>query len=398
MSVETIQSEATFHAPEVLANFLLEQRERLRLKAETRAFSVEFVQTNGITGMSEPDLHMEWFNDVVCDASRRASAAQDPDGSYRAWLAQRVRDPFAVSYRTYDKMKRRWNIESVNLMINVVWHQEIAWAQRTRLSPDDRDAFLANLFLVAAAKDPSRECLRLAEAREIAAQDPAYATAIEHDFPPGQIRMDPNIGARFVPLWLRTYRFQTAERLNTMNGTQMMHLAEKVRQMEKQERRVIVAERAVAACRRNPISRMIGVISVAIEVGWDADLLVAAEQLFLEKLLKGELTLAPDTGLPYTEFTQFVRTTPAEALADLTGPEFNLTSEADLFSVVADSRGFVNALPDNYHNLGAAEVEVFRAWLAPLATRKRAVPRDLVVDYGFHLVAQSFRRIPTFNG
>lgn len=82
----------------------------------------------------------------------------------------------------------------------------------------------------------------------------------------------------------------------------------------------------------------------------------------------------------------------------MTGPEFNLTSEADLFSVVADSRGFVNALPDNYHNLGAAEVEVFRAWLAPLATRKRAVPRDLVVDYGFHLVAQSFRRIPTFNG
>lgn len=382
--------------PDFLANFLLDQQQRLALPEGLRGRAADIVSQAGVAGMSEPELQLEWFNDALCDKDLRAKALADPAGHYLNWVEDRVKTPFRVSYRIYDKIKRLWGVEAVNLVVNVVWPQEIAWGHRLRLSNDDRVAFMANVFLVSAARDPSRECLRLAETRATAVQDPVYTMAVAHEFSPAQIRSDPHIAANFEPLFLRAYRSLVADRINAMTPAQLSHLADTVRHKEGLERKALAWKRAVMACRRSPLSRVNGVISAAIEMNYDADTLILVEEIFLAKLAAGEISVDMDVGLPYRDFISFIRQTPAGSIPETSLPVDAMASEAALFSVVANPEGFIATLPDQYHQLGAGERLKFTNWLRPIAGRQRATPRDLVCDYGFHLVNAGFRKIPTF--
>ncbi|AOG02800.1 hypothetical protein [Bosea sp. RAC05] len=382
--------------PDFLSNFLLDQQQRLALTDQTRKRAVAMVAETGIAGMSEADLYLEWFNDALCDKDIRTKAGLDPAAHYLDWLADRLLEPFRVSYRTYNKIKRLWGVETVNLVVNVVWPQEIAWGHRMRLSGDDRVAFMANVFLVSAARDPSRECLRLAEARMNAVQDLGYSMAVAHEFTPSQIRSDPHVGSGFEPLFIRAYRPLVAERISSMTPAQLSHLAETVRHKESLERRGLAAQRAVMACRRSPLSRINGVISSAIEMKYDSDRLVLAEEMFLDKLAAGEITVDLDVGLPYRDFINFIRHTPPDSILEASLPVDAMVAEAALFTVVANPEGFISTLPEQYHQLQAGVRTVFGSWLRPIASRQRATPRDLVCDYGFHLVRNGFRKIPTF--
>jgi len=381
-------------AGEDLWQFALRIQEALSLDASTRQRARDTVATTSENpGLSEADLYLEWFNDLLCDGRERQKALSSPDLHYLSWLAGRVKNPFHISFRDHQGLMRRFGSpETANQLVNVVWKQEIAWAHRLRLSKDDKTAILANIFLLAATQNPSRELSRLAEMRETVMSEMDYALAPEHECPPAQIRSDPHIGGRFTPLFLRRYRVAAQSKIVQMTPEQLLHLAETVRHKEKKARRFLAAERAIIICRRSPLCRLTGVIAAAAEAGYDSDALVAGEATFLDKLSSGEETIEPNTGTPYVEFIAWLRRNPPVQPQNIG----SFTSQTALNAAIVNPSRFIDTLPEGYRDLGAGVRDVFAAWIAPYLAGDVA-PIDLVCDYGFHLVGESFRKLPRLD-
>ncbi len=345
---------------------------------------------------SEVRLYKEWRNDLLAkpgdDQNPWARITADPATPYMGWLDWRLAHPFHVSYRVVDAAARRMGVSTANLLVDIRWPQEVAWARRIRKSADERDVLVGHRFLLAAIADASSEFAKLAGAYAQASDDPAYVLAPEHDYAADEVAAgygSPDFG----PLFLRHGRAVLADRLGRMSAKELRASAAVARRSEDTERGNRARRRAAANVRAANMARSPGIISIAVEAGLGADGLVDAQAEFARLVEAGAVPVPPDVGLPYEEFCAWLRTAQAPSQT-LLMPGDDLSGETELLGIVSNPIDWVRSLPRDYHDMGASDPRRFHRWLAPIASRERAFPRDAVVDYGFQLVAESFGIAP----
>jgi hypothetical protein len=356
---------------------------------DTRRAAAAAIAKSGNRFMDEKVLWLEWRNDLL--ATPRASvdferARTDPDRNYLNWIDERTLDPYRVSYRAVDKVADRVGIEKANLLIQVRWQQEIAWAHRLRRSVDDRDAIASNLFLTKSQHDASAEFVKFADAYMEAIDDHSYVTAPEHEYDAEQIRNGFGSDA-FVPVYLRRGRVAYASNLERLPAKVVKSTADNMRRLEERELAVRAAKRAAEAARRTQMARLPGMIDVALDVGLDSDGLLAAQERFVDLLEAGTMPVPIGTGLPYHEFLAWLRTT-RHVKEQISREVDEVIAESDLLSIVASPVRWVAKLPPDYRLMGGDEPAVFREWVMPLMGKRRKMPRDVVADYGFHLMTR----------
>ncbi len=382
---------------ETLASLVIGRAKALALDkgARRQAASLldEAAKRSGIKGLDEVRLWQEWRNDLLARPGGRGGAfveaAADPAGNYLRWLVDRLADPFHVSYRAVDAAARRIGVSKANLLVDIRWPQEVAWARRSRGSAEDRVAIVSQAFLLNAVKDPSAEFVRMADAFLRALDDPGYVMAPEHGYSVDEIAAGygkPDFG----PLFWRHGSVTLQDRLERMPAKDMRNAASVVRKAQASDVATRARARAASLARRANMARSVGVIEIALESGLTADGLVDAQEDFVKALETGDVPVPPDVGLPYEEFCAWLRTI-RPATQDVVSPMDELISESDLLSIMSNPIRWVQSLPSDYHNLGGRNPHVFHAWLRPLANRSRPFPRDPVVDFGFRLVSDNFR-------
>ena len=376
--------------PGAVLRLLLERKRRLDVADHVHKRAAATVKAEGVPGMDETRLFQDWQNDVLADRERATftGAAADPGKAYLGYVAERVADPYHVSFRAVNALAKQAGEEEANTFVHVRWNQEMAWARRLRSAADDRVAVLAQLFLRSAAKEPGKAFAELAGAWSTAIEDIRFATAPEHHLSEGAIRALPDEVA-YRPAFLRLYAIKHGANLDRMNEAQLSVAAAQARASEETERRGELSAASVAAARRSPLSRMLGVLDAAAETRRSSDVLVLDEARFLVEVARGRLPKVV-RGLPYAEFIAWLRSNPP-------GPEPEPVAIGDeahhaMARILSTPIYWLNKLPEDYEGVGCLDVDNFRDWANPIATGKAPVPRDPVADYGLHLVRRVYRR------
>jgi hypothetical protein len=369
---------------------LLERQRRLEVADHVHERAAAVLKADGVPGMDERRLFADWKNDIICDRERATfrEAAADPAASYLGYVEGRIAEPYHVSYRAVRALAKQVDEDEANTFVHVRWHQELAWARRFRAGADDRVAVLSQLFLRAAAKDPCKAFADLATAWATAIDEIRFSTAPEHDLSESAIRALPG-EVSYRPAFLRLYEIKHGSVLDQMKDGNLLAAAAQARSAEEADRRGDLAAGSVAAARRSPLSRLPGVISVAAETGRGSNALVRDERRFLSDLSRGRWPKVV-RGLPYSEFLDWLRTTPPE-------PEPAPVAIGDdehlaLTRLLAAPMSWLNNLPEAYRELDSHDVDTFREWAFPLSAGTAPVPLDAVADYGFHLVRKAYRR------
>ena len=375
----------------------------LDVKSEDREKAKAMVAACATEGFDENVLWYEWRNDVVLfrEASKSrvmpilsaerdpfTPARKDPSSAYLAWLKERLDDPFRVSWRAVMRALRVVPLERANHFRDISWHQEIAWAHRLRASDDDRTAIASGRFLLLATKDASTQFVRLV--KSWVSVDSLFNLAPAHLFTAEDIRIGMGTGEH-EPLFLRLIRAETATWFDKADLRTRRLVADRVREAENSAQKVFARIRAVELVRKAPLARLVGVIQVAIEMGFSSDQLVEEESVYVGMLDSGEVEVPAGTGLPYQDFLHWLRLRKPSKSAVL-GPTDSIEAEGERLDIILSPRRWIEGLPRDYGYMDAANPLVFQQWFMPIRLNERPFPRDPRVDYGFHLVRRSFTK------
>jgi len=372
-----------------IVEFIKERRRVLEVAGFVHEEARRRISAEGVPGMDEAKLHLEWLNDVLADPdeSAWASASSDPAVSYDAFLERRLADPYRVSYRAVRALERKIGPYDANKFVYLHWNQEVAWAQRLRASDCKRTAILSHMFLINAGKDTGKAFCELASAWETAWGRADFSRSISHGLTEHAIR-DGQCLPEHVPVYLSLYEATRSSGIDRLPAAKIAEAALSAANVEAVRVRGALASKAAATARRTPLSRILGIIGVAAASRRDAATLWFDERRFLVEIEQGRVPCTT-TGLPYTEFVNWLR---AAAPGDPPGePPPGHEAHRALHMVLTKPSSWLASLPADYAAAGATDAACYHAWIRPIASGAAPVPWDMAAAYGFHLSGRSFR-------
>jgi hypothetical protein len=325
-------------------------------------------------------LRKEWLNDILSDdGDIIQQAVRDPSRHFLAWLSERIKNPFHVSYRAVDRVARNQGPEAAMMLANMRWAQEIAWAHRMRADENPQIAVLASAFVEAARRDPSKAFLGLAESLEEAALEPDYASSTNHHLTADEIR-DGVGSVLWVPLFLRYARKTFLPDISKLPRKTLEALAQRAAKEEEREKRVRLSRSFVKGLELWRPSRAISVLSLAVSLKLGSNDLVWLEERFAEAIGNGEEPVP--VGPIDTAFVLFVQ----RNAGDFPAPPSREEIRARIGTVASLGRRWVDMLPKDYVAMGAHRAECFAQWADGVISGAREAPADAVADYGHWLV------------
>lgn len=362
-------------------------RQRIDVSTEHRAH-IKVIASE--RGFDEEALWREWVNETIFSSTEDSEsfdeAALNAPGVYSAWFLSRIEDPYRVPSYFVTKGCMRYGPELVMRLAMVTWHQEIAWAQRSRRMNDDRASVLGSLFLKTVKIDAGRLFLSMCDAFVARSSEYAYMNSPVHNMDANSIRFSLDI-PEFMPLFRTVSEAEFSENINRASLSQLALMAARSRSIEIKEIEENTRLRAVAMLEKARMGRMTGAIKQALNFGMTSNKLFAAEQQFNDRVRGGHITVSPDAGLPYADFLLFAKGIFPSDVCDEYAPA---SVKSVAFILKAPSK-FFETLPASYAELGSEDYSNLANWIAPYARGQAIPPRDLQMDYGFYLVAAAFR-------
>lgn len=333
-------------------------------------------------------LRKEWLNDLVATTNSKEfkRAAANPSGHFLAFVAERARKPFHVTYRAVDAVARRFGSDLASRFTHIVWPQEIAWAQRLRLDVNPNTATRAAMFLRETEGNPAKMFSKIADLYSDAVAKVGYSENAAHELSATEIRFDDTV-PEFNPLFLKYASRHYSELLQNMSRDKVEMLALRAAKDERQDRSLITARKVVDTTRRFPMRHLPNVISLAKSLGLSSNELYQLEKAFLVKMENGEVELEQGLNSPHIAFVTML--TNDSSRADLLANAGSLDlDEASIQWDIANLEGrrWIKDLPaafDKWGDIAQVEVEM---WKAAIVEEKRDAPVDFVSDFGFWLL------------
>lgn len=372
------------------------QKKLLRKRVEALQFDEGvFIEADKIiqaSGMKLTDaskiLWREWLNDLVATTHtaefRRASG--NPKEHFLSWVAERAKKPFHVTYRAIDAVERRFGSDLASRYAHIVWPQEIAWAQRLRLSENPNIATRAAMFLREIEGNPARLFSKIADLYADAIAKVGYTDSPAHELSPNEIRFN-QVVPEFNPLFLKYASRQYTALLNNMTRERIELLGSRAAKDEKQDRSIIMARKVVTTTKRFPMRRLPNVISLAKSLGLNSNQLFQLETSFLNKMEAGEIELEQGLNSPHIAFvTALTNDKDREELLAL-APALNIDQVSCLWEVAhLDGRRWVNDLPESFSKWADISRQEVEKWQLAIVEERREAPIDLISDFAFWLL------------
>lgn len=344
------------------------------------------------SGVREPDtaqrLYREWVNDLVAlmGGPQFQAAARDPQAAFLGWLTRRLGSPWHVSHRAHASVRARHGDEAAILIGGVRWDQEIAWAHRMRGSDNDRVAFLAEMWLKAARRDPAKLFRGLADVYAAeAAMDAAYVSSPAHLLSDAEILDGSADEDHWRPLWLRFAEREFGRLVNVTPRARLTALAQQVRESEFRDRTARKHARQAEALRRWRPALMVSVLGTAVSRGLSSDDVVAAERAFVGEVEGGRLDVCAEPNPAWRIFAR--RLVSWSGACEAPGPE---ESARRVEAIQGLPPSWTDRLPEDFVALGARDHRRLMEWFQSVAVNgSRTPPEDAAVDYGMWLVEVS---------
>jgi len=333
------------------------------------------------------ELRKEWLNDMVAstDAAEFRHASRDPGRHFVGWASERAKNRFHVTWRAVDAVARRLGADVASRLILVVWPQEIAWAQRMRLSENPVIATKAAMFLRETEGGPAKTFSRIADIYSEAAVRAGYLDSPAQDLSPSDIRFGASL-PDFNPLFLRYAARSYAQIVGSMPRDKLEKLAARAARDERHERAEASSASAVASARRFPMRRMLSTVTVAAGLGLSSNELVLAEEAFLARAAAGRVEI--DEGGRRSLQSAFVAAiadplTRAGLFEEAPLPDFD--ESQTLWEIANMDRRWLAALPESYSKWSHRFATVMESWQSDIVHGRREAPYDPVCDFGFQL-------------
>lgn len=377
---------------DALTSLLRRRAAALALSPDDFARAEEAVRNAGmrLPGATET-LRKEWLNDLVAskDGAEFRAAARDPGGHFLRWVSDRAKDRFRVSWRAVEAVSQRIGQEAAARFAVVVWPQEIAWAQRTRLSDNPMSATKAAMFLREAEGNPSKVFTGLSDIYADQALKASYSESPVHESSPDEIRFADDI-QDFSPLFLRYAARAYAEILHTMPREKIEALGARAAREEEADRRRIRSASAALRARRFPMRRILTVIASATSMGLSPNEVYLLEDAFLSALDAGEIGTEPGNSVPHAEFIACISDPEARALLGASVPCPEPVPSETLWEVANLDLRWIETHPASWGERWSlpARRAAFLAWQEEVVNEARETPLDPMSDFGFFLMGR----------
>lgn len=371
------------------ADLLRKRVAALALTPETLGEAAEVLSAAGVTlPGAAGELRKEWLNDVVAstEPAEFRAAARDPGGHFLAWLRERAKNRFHVTWRAVDAVAARLGAETASRLALVTWPQEIAWAQRLRLSENPATATKAAMFLREAEGYPAKVFSRIADLHADLAGKAGYWDSPAQESSPDEIRFGEGT-VDFNPLFLRYASRSYVENLLGMPRERMEKLAARAARDETRERAAITAGAAVRAARRFPMRRVASTIAAAASMGITPNCLFLLENGFLALVEAGLEHVDPVPRPPQAAFVAAIANSAARPRLVAAAPEPEASDEEILWEVANLDRRWQASLPESFGRWSKDRASRMLEWQADIVEGRREPPRDPISDFGFHLLA-----------
>lgn len=372
------------------------QKRLLRKRVEALSFPdsllVEAAEIIRNSGMKVADavtnLRKEWLNDLVAttDSIEFKRAASNPSAHFLAFVAERSKKPYHVTYRAVEAVARRFGSDLASRYTHIVWPQEIAWAQRLRLDVNPNTATRAAMFLRETEGNPAKIFGKIADLYSDAIAKIGYTENPAHELSAVEIRFDEKV-PEFNPLFLKYASRHYSEILQNMSRDKVEILAARAAKDERQDRSLIAARKVVETTRRFPMRRLPNVISLAKSIGLTSNELYRLEKAFLVKMEQGEIELEQGLNSPHIAFVTTM--TDENICREMLSISQQLDiDEANTQWEVANISGrrWVKDLPVAFNKWTDIALDEVEKWQLAIVEERRPVPIDLVSDFGFWLM------------
>lgn len=358
----------------------------LALPANAMETAQKVIEAAGmrLPGAAE-ELRKEWLNDMVAgtDAAEFRHAARDPGKHFVAWIGERAKNRYHVTWRAVDSVARRLGADVASKLILVSWPQEIAWAQRLRLSDNPVIATKAAMFLREAEGSPAKVFGKISDLYAEAVVRLGYSESPAQDLSPFDIRFGTSL-PDFNPLFLR-YAARNYAQIGSMPRERLEKLAARAARDERQERLAVASETAVSAARRFPMRRMLSTVTLAAGLGMSANQLYLAEEAFLARLSAGAIEIETGGRAPQAAFVAAIAS-PEERMALLAQAATPDLEETEVLWDIANmDRRWLDRLPESYSKWSHRWASAMEGWQAAVVHGEREAPYDPISDFGFYL-------------
>lgn len=346
-------------------------------------------------GMKLPDaasaLRKEWLNDMVAttEAAEFRHAIRDPGAHFLNWVRERAKHPYHVTYRAVRSVSQRFGPEIAAKMTHVIWPQEIAWAQRLRLSDNPHIATKAALFLRDAEGNPAKVFQKISDLYSEAATTVDYFDNPVHEISPSEIRFMDEL-PEFNPLFLRYVTRSFSDVLHTMTRERIELLATRAAKDERREKALISAHRAVQTTRKFPMRRVLSIMLFAINNGISPNELYLLEGSFLQALENGDIELEQGSLTPQVAFISSITTKIQREKLLLTAPVSDFEPNSMIWTIANMDKRWLDEVPESYRKWSSQWATELPKWQISIVEEDREAPHDPISDFGFWLMQKEF--------
>lgn len=367
---------------------LLKKRiEDLAFPEEIKAIAKGIIDN---AGLNIPDavemLQKEWLSDTVMTKNtiHFRAAKRDPGAHFLDWVKSRAKHPFHVTYRSVENVTLRLGPEVAARIAHVIWPQEIAWAQRLRLSQNPMLATKAAMFLREAMGNPAKMFERIADLYADSYAKVEYADNEVQDLSPLEIRFSSSV-PEFNPLFLVHVSRKYSELIHSMPMDRIELLAARAAKDEQSERSRISAAKIAEHSRRFPMRRMMNVISFAHSAGISPNELHKLEDQFLALLENGEIDTDQAMQTAHTPFVALLSDIEKRCELLQVASDVDFDPDTIIWNIAHLDRHWLDSLPHSYQEWDRLAAKML-AWQMDVVKECRDIPSDPISDFGFWLI------------
>lgn len=341
---------------------------------------------NGMRGSDLGNtLRKEWLNDILASGPEEfRQASVDPDANFLAWVKIRSKNRYHVSFRKLAAAQEIYGSQWSVKLHTFIWPQEIALAQRCRLSDNPTLATLSAMFLREAEKDPGGVFADICEIYINKFMESGFDYSPIREMKVPDIRFLPEI-PNDLAVFQQYAAAKYEELLEGISREKLEFLAEKAADEEIRDRNLLACRESVVIAREHPLRRMVSVISSADLHKLKPNELYQIEEVFLSELASGKIDIQVGSGSPYGPFIAYFcdKSKREEVLGELS-LDLDVLDERqwDIANLTYD---WLERLPTDYRKWKKHWKLLMEQWQTEIIEGNREIPMDPVSDFGFFL-------------
>jgi hypothetical protein len=317
----------------------------------------------------------EWLEEKIITKNTKLNY----DDQFKLWFNKRIRTLYFINRPILEKLIDIHGKEDSYLFYEKKWSQEVALAQKMRLSDNIKISVLAHIFLSDIQNNLKNMLSSIIEIYKSEGQkDKLYMNSNIHHMNYHEILTSKNWDT-FKPLWLRYSLKEYKKDINKLSSKEISDLHLVSRQLAFDEIKYRKIDRYLNILEENKILFLSSILSFANKNNLSADQLYWIKNKFYYDLKSGNILIFKENKSYWHSFLNYIK------INKNIIPDIIITKKEQMKrikNIEHLTNNWIESAKKNIILLEDSRQEIFNSWMFEVIHRKTRIPsNDFMLDY-----------------